>query len=133
MERHGFGNMYVHIATFILYGSFLEVRTGNSYDIVEDTFPRKPDESISPLPREDGRYKYTSGPPLPTIKSSTPSPNKFADEVHSPDRQQPFVEDESHTRNQNVIMIPLTPSVIQRENDNLNHKFPLDVIVSIAA
>ncbi|WMV33775.1 hypothetical protein MTR67_027160 [Solanum verrucosum] len=198
MERLGFGNMYVHIATFLLfcmapfwifnlaavntdsdtvkrvlgvtgiflslfgllYGGFWrirmrkrynlppyntccgkpyvvdcalwlfccycslaqEVRTGNSYDIVEDTFRRK-DENISPLPREDGRYEYTSGPPLPTIKTSTSSPSRFADEIPSPDRhEQLFVEDESHTKGQNVIMIPPTPSVIQREDDNLNHK-----------
>ncbi|KAK6786621.1 hypothetical protein RDI58_015146 [Solanum bulbocastanum] len=198
MERLGFGNMYVHIATFLLfcmapfwifnlaavnidsdtvrgilgvtgiflclfgllYGGFWriqmrkrynlppyntccgkpsvtdcalwlfccwctlaqEVRTGNSYDIVEDKFCRKLDESISPLPREDGLYN-TSGPPLannsspfPIIKSSTPNPSRFADEVHSPDRQQLFVEDKSHTRGQNAIMIPPTPSVIQRED-----------------
>ncbi|KAK4718312.1 hypothetical protein R3W88_016650 [Solanum pinnatisectum] len=198
MERLGFGNMYVHIATFLLfcmapfwifnlaavnidsdtvrgilgvtgiflclfgllYGGFWriqmrkrynlppyntccgkpsvadcalwlfccwctlaqEVRTGNSYDIVEDKFCRKLDESISPLPREDGLYN-TSGPPLannfspfPIIKSSTPNPSRFADEVHSPDRQQPFVEDKSHTRGQNAIMIPPIPSVIQRED-----------------
>lgn len=198
MERLGFGNMYVHIATFLLfcmapfwifnlaavnidsdtvrgilgvtgiflclfgllYGGFWriqmrkrynlppyntccgkpsvadcalwlfccwcslaqEVRTGNSYDIVEDKFCRKLDESISPLPREDGLYN-TSGPPLannsssfPIIKSSTPNPSRFADEVHSPDRQQPFVEEKSHTRGQNAIMIPPTPSVIQRED-----------------
>lgn len=199
MERLGFGNMYVHIATFLLfcmapfwifnlaavnidndtvrgvlgltgiflclfgllYGGFWriqmrkrynlppyntcfgkpsvadcalwlfccwcslaqEVRTGNSYDIVEDKFCRKQDESISPLPREDGLYKYTPGSPLannssppPIIKSSTPSPSRFADEVLSPDRQQPFMEDKSHTRGQNEIMIPPTPSVIQRED-----------------
>ncbi|KAH0658287.1 hypothetical protein KY285_029130 [Solanum tuberosum] len=198
MERLGFGNMYVHIATFLLfcmapfwifnlaavnidsdtvrgilgvtgiflclfgllYGGFWriqmrkrynlppyntccgkpsvadcalwlfccwcslaqEVRTGNSYDIVEDKFCRKLDESISPLPREDGLYN-TSGPPLannsssfPIIKSSTPNPSRFADEVHSPDRQQPFVEEKAHTRGQNAIMIPPTPSVIQRED-----------------
>ncbi|XP_004240851.1 uncharacterized protein [Solanum lycopersicum] len=198
MERLGFGNMYVHIATFLLfcmapfwifnlaavnidsdtvrgilgvtgiflclfgllYGGFWriqmrkrynlppyntccgkpsvadcalwlfccwcslaqEVRTGNSYDIVEDKFCRKLDESMSPLPREDGLYN-TSGPPLannssslPIIKSRTPNPSRFADEVHNHDRQQPFVEDESHTRGQNAITVPPTPSVIQRED-----------------
>lgn len=199
MERLGFGNMYVHIATFLLfcmapfwifnlaavnidsdtvrgvlgvtgiflclfgllYGGFWriqmrkrynlppyntccgkpsiadcalwlfccwcslaqEVRTGNSYHIVEDKFCTKLDESISPLPREDGLYKYTSGPPLannssplPIIKSSTPSHSRFTDEVHNPDREQPFTEDKSHTRGQNEIMIAPTPSVIQRED-----------------
>ncbi|KAJ8537919.1 hypothetical protein K7X08_014459 [Anisodus acutangulus] len=189
MERLGFGNMYVHIATFLLfcmapfwifnlaavnidnetvqgllgltgiflclfgllYGGFWriqmrkrynlppyntccgkpsvadcalwlfccwcslaqEVRTGNSYDIVEDKFCLKQDESISPLPREDGLYPLANNSSLPPIiKSSTTSPSKFADEVHSPDRQQ----DKSHTRGQNEIMIPPTPSVIQRED-----------------
>ncbi|KAH0665627.1 hypothetical protein KY285_026833 [Solanum tuberosum] len=53
-----------------------EVRTGNSYDIVEDKFRRK-DENISPLPREDGRYEYTSGPSLPTIKKQYIKPQQI--------------------------------------------------------
>ncbi|XP_019069821.3 uncharacterized protein [Solanum lycopersicum] len=79
-----------------------EVRTANSYDIVEDKFCRK-HENISPLPREEGRYTYTSATPLQTI----PSPSRSADELHSPE---------------NVIIIPPSPSVIQREEENLKQK-----------
>lgn len=164
MERLGFGNMYVHIATFLLfcmapfwifnlaavnidndsvrgalgltgiflclfgllYGGFWriqmrkrynlppyntccgkpsvadcalwlfccwcslaqEVRTGNSYDIVEDKFYMKQDESIAPLPREDVLYRSTQGSP----NSSPP----------------PIVKNE--------IMTPPAPSIIQRED-----------------
>ncbi|CAK9160609.1 unnamed protein product [Ilex paraguariensis] len=188
MERLGFGNMYVHIATFLLFcmapfwifnlaaininnesvrellgisGIFLcvfgllyggywrmqmrkrfnlptysfccgkpsvsdcalwlfccwcslaqEVRTGNSYDIVEDKLYRKQvDECgqspVSPLPREDAELQYRSDPSSPLrnnfspsriLKADSPSPSRFVEEYYGPGRQLPSVEEESHMR-----------------------------------
>lgn len=204
MERLGFGNMYVHIATFLLfcmapfwifnlaainidnetvrealgvtgiflcvfgllYGGFWriqmrkrfnlppynfccgkpviadcaawlfccwcslaqEVRTGNSYDIVEDKFCKKQVNDanqmpISPLPREDGEYQFryspspgTSSSPLRTITASSPSPSRFSNEYNSPGRHLPSVEEEYHTKAEDATMRPPTPSVITRED-----------------
>ncbi|PIN13350.1 hypothetical protein CDL12_14035 [Handroanthus impetiginosus] len=198
MERLGFGNMYVHIATFLLfcmapfwifnlaavnidhetvraalgltgiflcvfgllYGGFWriqmrkrfnlppdnfccgkpavtdcalwlfccwcslaqEVRTGNSYDIVEDKFYRKKDEHLPmpPLPREDGEFQFRSSPssPLrnsPSPKANSPSPSRFSKEYNSPVRQLSLIEEESRTPTKDDTMTPPVPSVIRRE------------------
>lgn len=183
MERLGFGNMYVHIATFLLfcmapfwifnlaavninnetvrealgvtgiflcvfgllYGGFWriqmrkrfnlpgsnfccnrpavtdcalwlcccwcslaqEVRTGNSYDVVEDELFKKEDEigqlPISPLPREDGEFEFRSSPNSPQIISkanNTPTPSRFS-------RDNNEIQDS---------MIPPAPNLIKRED-----------------
>ncbi|WOH09029.1 hypothetical protein DCAR_0728482 [Daucus carota subsp. sativus] len=200
MERLGFGNMYVHIATFLLfclapfwifnlaavnindevvrsilgltgvflcvfgllYGGFWriqmrkrfnlpshnfcwgkpavadcalwlfccwctlaqEVRTGNSYDIVEEKFyKKKGDENtqlpMSPLPREDGGgYHVKSGSnsplgnsPSPNIlKANSPSPSRFSNEYYSQ-----ITVAEQHSSIVEGIMKPPSPSVIQRD------------------
>ncbi|KAM7499419.1 hypothetical protein LguiA_023833 [Lonicera macranthoides] len=201
MERLGFGNMYVHIATFLLfcmapfwifnlaaininnetvrealgvtgiflcvfgllYGGFWriqmrkrfnlpsytfccgkpavtdcalwlcccwcslaqEVRTGNSYDIVEDKLYRKDVvESeqplpISPLPREDGEFNSrlspSSSPQI--IKTNSSSPSRFSRENHSPGTQLPLVEEESYTTEKDETMVPPIPSLIRREEN----------------
>ncbi|KAL6977523.1 hypothetical protein U1Q18_026322 [Sarracenia purpurea var. burkii] len=205
MERLGFGNMYVHIATFLLfclapfwifnlaaininneavrealgitgiflcvfgllYGGFWriqmrkrfnlppynfcfgnpavadctlwlfccwcslsqEMRTGNSYDIVEDKFYKKQGDAysqlpISPLHREDGDFQLGSGPSSPLGNISSPSqireaksPNhsRFSDAYCSPARHLPSVEEESRTRGEDQTMTPPSPSLIQRE------------------
>ena len=106
-----------------------EVRTGNSYDIVEDKFYRKQvDECgqlpISPLPREAGDFQLKSGPssPLGNIsspsqitKANSPSPSRLSKEYFSPDRRLPLVEEESPTRGKDKPMTPPSPSLIQRE------------------
>ncbi|KAL0303933.1 UNVERIFIED_CONTAM: hypothetical protein Sradi_6261400 [Sesamum radiatum] len=201
MERLGFGNMYVHIATFLLfcmapfwifnlaavnidnetvrealgvtgiflcvfgllYGGFWriqmrkrfnlppynfccgkpaitdcalwlfccwcslaqEVRTGNSYDIVEDKFYRKKGDQLpmSPLPREDGEFQLRSSPsslgnspsPPHIMKANSPSPSRFSKEYNSPGRQLPVIEEESRTHSKDETMTPPVPSVIHRE------------------
>lgn len=202
MERLGFGNMYVHIATFLLfcmapfwifnlaainidnetvrealgvtgiflcvfgllYGGFWriqmrkrfnlppynfccgkpviadcaawlfccwcslaqEVRTGNSYDIVEDKFYKKQVNDgnqmpISPLSREDGKYQFryspspgTSSSPLDTMTARSPSPSRLSKEYNSPGRHLPSVEEEYDTKAEDATMRPPTPSVITR-------------------
>lgn len=206
MERLGFGNMYVHIATFLLfcmapfwifnlaaininneairealgitgiflcvfgllYGGFWriqirkrfnlppysfccgkpaiadctlwlfccwcslaqEVRTGNTYDIVEDKFCRKQVDGsdqlpISPLPREGGDFQYRSGPssPLGNVSSSSqitkansPSPSRLPQGHYSPNRHLPLMEEEeSRSRGKDATMTPPAPSLIERE------------------
>ncbi|KAK3015189.1 hypothetical protein RJ639_005398 [Escallonia herrerae] len=207
LERLGFGNMYVHIATFLLfcmapfwifnlaaininneavrealgvtgiflcvfgllYGGFWriqlrkrfnlpsynfcfgkpavsdcvlwlcccwcslaqEVRTGNSYDIVEDKFYRKEMDGsvqlpISPLPRENGDFQFRSGPSSPlannsspsqTMKANSPSPSRFSKDYHSPGRQLAMVEEESYTRGKDETMTPPAPLQIQKEGN----------------
>ncbi|KAM4093680.1 hypothetical protein ACB094_06G136900 [Castanea mollissima] len=199
MERLGFGNMYVHIATFLLfcmapfwifnlaavnidndtarealgvtglvlcvfgllYGGFWrirmrkrfnlpaynfcfgepsaadctlwlfccwcslaqEVRTGNSYDIVENKFCIKHTE-LSPLPREDGAVKSRSGSSSPLgnysspsniLSTSSPSPSRIAKEYNSPERQLSTVKEELPAGGRGETMTPPSPSLIQRE------------------
>lgn len=205
MERLGFGNMYVHIATFLLfcmapfwifnlaavnidnevvrealgitgiilcafgllYGGFWriqmrkrfnlpaydfcfgrpalgdctlwlfccwcslaqEVRTGNSYNIVEDKFCRKQmddcnEPPISPLPREDGVVQFRSSPSSPLGNNfsptrnniaASPSSSRFAKEYYSPERPLSTVKEEPCERGKDETMIPPVPSLIQRE------------------
>lgn len=205
MERLGFGNMYVHIATFLLfciapfwifilaavnieneavreamgitgiilcafgllYGGFWriqmrkrfnlpaynfcfgrpalgdctlwlfccwcslaqEVRTGNSYNIVEDKFCRKQMDNgikppISPLPREDGVVQFRSSPssllgnnfsPTRNNMAASPSSSRFVKEYYSPERPLSTVKEEPCERGKDETMIPPAPSLIQRE------------------
>lgn len=206
MERLGFGNMYVHIATFVLfciapfwiftlaavninneaarealgvtgvilcafgllYGGFWriqmrkrfnlpaynfccgepaaadctlwlcccwcslaqEVRTGNSYDIVENALCRKQmdhgDPSpISPLPREDAVVQSISGPssslgndtsPSKILTtSSSPSPSRVSNGYFSPDRSLSTVKEEFFAGGRNETMTPPSTSPVQRE------------------
>ncbi|KAL3521276.1 hypothetical protein ACH5RR_019425 [Cinchona calisaya] len=206
MERLGFGNMYVHIATFLLfcmapfwifnlaaininneavrealgvsgiflcvfgllYGGFWriqmrkrfnlppynfccskpavadcavwlfccwcslaqEVRTGNSYDVVEDKFYKKQVNDsdqlpISPLPREDGEFLFRSSPSSPGISyspphvmgASSPSPSRFSKEYNSPGKDLPSVEEESHTGRKDGILTPPSLVSITREDN----------------
>ncbi|KAL9316204.1 hypothetical protein ACSQ67_017205 [Phaseolus vulgaris] len=181
MERLGFGNMYVHIATFMLfcpssywdhslffgalYGGFWriqmrrrfnlpsynfcfgkpsasdctlwlcccwcslaqEVRTANSYDIVEDKLCRKEgsyssdQQPMSPLPRED----VASGTSSPLGNNSSPSMIKpssplssssFLKEYRSPERPLSTVKEEPSERGKDDPMNPPTPPLIQRES-----------------
>lgn len=202
MERLGFGNMYVHIATFLLfcmapfwifnlaaininneavrealgvtgiflcvfgllYGGFWriqmrrrynlpaynfccskpavadcalwlfccwcslaqEVRTGNSYDVVEDKFCKKQDNDteevpISPLPREDGEYRFRSSPspsgirssPIEMMTASSPSPTRF---YKSPVRHLSSVEEENCPKPKDETMTPPAQSFVTRED-----------------
>ncbi|EEF41528.1 uncharacterized protein LOC8259503 [Ricinus communis] len=198
MERLGFGNMYVHIATFLLfcmapfwifnlaainidnetvrealgltgiilcafgllYGGFWriqmrkrfnlptyafcfgepavsdctlwlcccwcslaqEVRTGNSYNIVEDKFCRKHVDSskhLHPLPREDG-----SGPssqpgynhsPSKIVTANSPSPSRLINEHCNSDRPLSTVQEELSAVSKDETMIPPSPSLIERK------------------
>lgn len=200
MERLGFGNMYVHIATFILfctapfwifilaavnidddtvrqalvgvgivlcffgllYGGFWriqmrkrfnlprynfcfgqpsvsdctlwlcccwcslaqEARTGNSYDVVEDKFYRRRDDSsvqppISPLPREDATnspVRSNSSPSKITTHRAL-SPSNVLEGNHTPDNKPlSTVKEESSERGQDGEMSPPAPPVIHRES-----------------
>ncbi|KAK7320567.1 hypothetical protein VNO77_30171 [Canavalia gladiata] len=206
MERLGFGNMYVHIATFmlfcmapfwifilaavniesdtvrqalvvsgiilcffgLLYGGFWriqmrrrfnlptydfcfgkhsasdctlwlcccwcslaqEVRTANTYDIVDDKLCRKEvyngdQQPILPLlPRDDvsptksgtsSPLGYNSSPSM--IKPSSPlSSNIFVKGYYSPDRPLSTVKEELSERGKDGTMNPPTPPSIQRES-----------------
>ncbi|CAL0315780.1 unnamed protein product [Lupinus luteus] len=202
IERLGFGNMYVHIATFmlfcmapfwifiltavnieddtvrlalvgagiilcflgLLYGGFWriqirkrfnlpaynfcfgkpaasdctlwlccclcslaqEVRTRNSYDIIEHEFFRKENESgsdklqISPLPREDiESNKPVSSSPFghsnfPCI--TKPSSPQSSTGYHSPGTQLSTVKEDIPERGEDGIMNPPTPPLINRES-----------------
>ncbi|KAL8520320.1 hypothetical protein ACS0TY_011026 [Phlomoides rotata] len=199
MERLGFGNMYVHIATFLLfcmapfwifnlaavnidnetvrealgitgiflcvfgllYGGFWriqmrkrfnlpsykfccgkpavsdcalwlfccwcslaqEVRTGNSYDIVENKLYQK-DRVITPLNREDGEFEFRSHPGSPFRNSPSPSrntkanassPSRFSMEYSSPGRQLALIEEESSIRVKDETMTAPSPAVIRRD------------------
>lgn len=205
MERLGFGNMHVHIATFVLfcmapfwifilaavnieneavrealgvtgvvlcafgllYGGFWriqmrkrfnlpaynfccgepavadctlwlcccwcslaqEVRTGNSYDIVEDKFCWKQMDHgdllpISPLPREDAVVQSISGPSSPMRNdtspskihtTSSPSPGRVSKGYYSPDRPLSTVKEEFSAGGRDETMTPPSTSQIQRE------------------
>ncbi|CAH8339518.1 unnamed protein product [Eruca vesicaria subsp. sativa] len=194
MERVGFGNMYVHIATFILfclapffifnlaavnidnetvrealgvsgillcvfgllYGGFWriqmrkrfklpsykfcfgnaavadctlwlfccwcslaqEVRTVDSYEIVEDKFcqiAQQEKSLVSPLPREDGVFDPKIGvgsSPREMSGANSPNPSRFWKEVHSPSVQTPRENDE--VKNE-VVLTPPSPLSIHRE------------------
>ncbi|KAG6665959.1 uncharacterized protein LOC122301547 [Carya illinoinensis] len=193
MERLGFGNMYVHIVTFLLfcmapfwiftlasvnidneavrealvftglilcvfgllYGGFWriqmrkrfnlpaynfccgepvvsdcalwlfccwcslaqEVRTGNSYDIVEDKFYMKRMDNgnqlpISPLPREDGVVQSRSSPSSPLgdysrpskmLTTSSPSPSKVS-KGYSPESRLSTVKEEIYAGGRDKTM-----------------------------
>ncbi|KAL0299351.1 UNVERIFIED_CONTAM: hypothetical protein Sradi_6594900 [Sesamum radiatum] len=102
-----------------------EVRTGNSYDIVEDKFYKKKGDQLpmSPLPREDGEFQLRSSPsslgnspsPPHIMKANSPSPSRFSKEYNSPGRQLPVIEEESRTHSKDATMTPPGPSVIRRE------------------
>ncbi|XP_056173247.1 uncharacterized protein LOC115681256 [Syzygium oleosum] len=205
MERLGFGNMYVHIATFLLfcmapfwifnlaavnigndtvrealsvtgvilclfgllYGGFWriqmrkrynlppykfccgkpaitdcalwlcccwcslaqEVRTGNSYDIMEEKFCIKERDNgeqapISPLPNEDRVFELRSGSgsPAGNISSSpknaagnSPSPSRLSTGNRSPYRKLNVVKEEPSPRAKDEIMSPPAPLLIHKE------------------
>ncbi|KAL7146731.1 hypothetical protein ABFS83_06G061400 [Erythranthe nasuta] len=98
-----------------------EVRTGNSYDIVEDKFYRKKDENfpISPLPREEGEFQVRSSPSSPFGNSPSPpyftSPSQFPREYNSPKTRLSLIEEESRTHIKDETMTPPVSSVIRRE------------------
>ncbi|KAB5538636.1 hypothetical protein DKX38_016169 [Salix brachista] len=200
MERFGFGNMYVHILTFLLfclapfwifnlaavnidnetvrealgitgiilcafgllYGGFWriqlrkrfnlpaytfcfgepavsdctlwlcccwcslaqEVRTGNSYDIVEDKFYQKQMDSSNQMPHSPIYGKDGSNPSSPHGKNSSPSsvmtfnspsPSIISKEHETPGKLLPMVKAESSRGGTDDTMIPPAPSLIERE------------------
>ena len=106
-----------------------EVRTGNSYDIVENKFCIKHTElgnqlPISPLPREDGAIKSRSGSSSPSgnysspsniLSTSSPSPNRIAKGYYSPESQLFTMKEELPAGDKDETMTPPSPSLIQRE------------------
>ncbi|OVA17227.1 Uncharacterized protein family Cys-rich [Macleaya cordata] len=207
MERLGFGNMYVHIATFLLfctapffifnlaainidnevvqealgitgivlcifgflYGGFWriqmrkrfnlpanyfccgnpamtdcvqwlfccwcslaqEVRTVDSYDIVEDKFYRKEMSEtdrpvLTPLARENGsvQSRLSQGSPLWSSSSpskpgviNSPSPRRYSNGYDTPNGHLPMLVEGSSTRGEDRTMTPPSPLSIQREGD----------------
>ncbi|XP_010543691.1 PREDICTED: uncharacterized protein LOC104816522 [Tarenaya hassleriana] len=205
MERLGFGNMYVHIATFILfcsapffifilaavnidnemvrealgftgillclfgllYGGFWrtqmrkrfklpsynfcfgkstlsdctlwfcccwcslaqEVRTANSYEVVEDKFCQRRGQNgnlppVSPLPREDGVFDprnittaSISIPPRNITTASSPSPSRFWRESQSPNAQISTIKGDSLEKGgKDGALTPPSPLCIHRES-----------------
>ncbi|KAI6687185.1 hypothetical protein NL676_024013 [Syzygium grande] len=139
MERLGFGNMYVHIATFLLFcmapfwifnlAAVNIVRTGNSYDIMEEKFCIKERDNgeqapISPLPNEDRVFELRSGSgsPAGNISSSpkdaagnSPSPSRLSIGNRSPYRKLNVVKEEPSPRAKDEIMSPPAPLLIHKE------------------
>ncbi|KAI9102127.1 hypothetical protein K1719_023637 [Acacia pycnantha] len=197
MERLGFGNMYVHIVTFVLfctapfwifilaavnidndnvrqamigagivlclfgllYGGFWriqmrkrfklpaydfcfgkpsvsdcalwlcccwcslaqEARTGNSYDVVEDKFCRKRDDTsvqppISPLPREDASSPVGIRSSPSQVGTSRPlAPSGVPKGYHSPEKPLSTVREECLEGSRDREMSPPIPPVIHRE------------------
>ncbi|KAK7276447.1 hypothetical protein RIF29_17586 [Crotalaria pallida] len=102
-----------------------EVRTGNSYDIVEDKFFRKEIGTggdklpISPLPREDVA-STKSGTSSPLGNSSSPSMFKPSSPLsskgyYSPGTPLSTVREEHPERVEDGVMKPPTPPSIHRE------------------
>ncbi|XP_024927504.2 uncharacterized protein LOC125418125 isoform X2 [Ziziphus jujuba] len=103
-----------------------EVRTGNSYFIVEDKFCRKQLDNgdqlpISPLPREDGVAQYRSGPTSPLGNSfspsknniaASPSPSGLSKEYYSPERPLATVKEESFERDFTFTSMHLNGNVL---------------------
>ncbi|KAK6227719.1 hypothetical protein SCA6_000059 [Theobroma cacao] len=110
-----------------------EVRTGNSYDIIEDRFIKKQMDNgnqqlISPLPREDGIGQFSPGPssspgynssPSTRFTANSSSPRIVSKEYYSPDRQLSVVTEESSISGKDETMIPPTPSLIHRDEATL--------------
>jgi len=106
-----------------------EVRTGNSYDIVEDKFCRKQMDHgdplpISPLPREEAVVQSISGPSSPMgngtspstiLTTSSPSPSRLSKGYYSPDRLLSTVKEEFSAGGRDETMTPPSTSRIQRE------------------
>ncbi|XP_073125255.1 uncharacterized protein [Henckelia pumila] len=103
-----------------------EVRTGNSYDIVENKFCKKKDEvsPISPLPREDGEFQFRSGPGSPSannsspshiMKTSSPSPSRFFNEHQRHTAEHSVIEHGSFAHDTDETMSPPAPAVIRRD------------------
>ncbi|GAA0138568.1 hypothetical protein LIER_34953 [Lithospermum erythrorhizon] len=106
-----------------------EVRTGNTYDVIDQKFCEKDVKEtnnlpISALPREGGEFQFVSSTKSPFKNSSSqseimnarsPSPSRFLKEYTSPAREFPCVDEESHTRNTDEAMRPPAHSVINRE------------------
>ncbi|KAL8093777.1 uncharacterized protein LOC141693352 isoform X2 [Apium graveolens] len=97
-----------------------EVRTGNSYDILEDRLCRKHlDRSIqlpiSPLPREDGDFHITfaASSSAEITKAKTPSPTRFSEDYINPSRELCDREEDGKTGNPDM-MTPPAPPLIQR-------------------
>ena len=106
-----------------------EVRTGNSYDIIEDKLCRKEvyssdQQLMSPLPREDVASSK-SGTSSPLGNNSSPSMIKpssplnssgFVKGYYSPERSLSTVKEEVPERSKDGTMNPPTPPSIQRES-----------------
>nr|KYP73110.1 hypothetical protein KK1_005723 [Cajanus cajan] len=106
-----------------------EVRTGNSYVIVEDKLYRKDvynsdQQPISPLPREDvASAKSGTSSPLGNnsspsmMKPSSPlSSSSFVKGYYSPERPLPTVQEEFPERGKDATMNPPSPLSIHRES-----------------
>ncbi|XP_057441743.1 uncharacterized protein LOC130733537 [Lotus japonicus] len=107
-----------------------EVRTANSYDIVEDKFYKKgiyadDQPQISPLPREDvaSTKSGTSGTSSPLGFNSSPSRFKPSSPLSSPfkgrynpDRPLSSVTEEVPEKAKDGVMNPPTPPSIHRES-----------------
>ncbi|XP_039132417.1 uncharacterized protein LOC120269163 [Dioscorea cayenensis subsp. rotundata] len=105
-----------------------EVRTADSYEIVEDKFFMKqtdPDGQVtlSPLPREDGLPLFTSNPGSPYRSTSSPpifilsslSPSRLSG-AYTPDRQLPTVDEDSPTAKANTMKPPTHPKIHRGDN-----------------
>ncbi|KAA8517700.1 hypothetical protein F0562_015174 [Nyssa sinensis] len=104
-----------------------EVRTADSYDVIEDKFCRKhTDENsqppLSPLPRENGSVQFRSGqssplwnPRLSMLSMADSSgPSRFSKDYYNADGERPQVGEEFSPKGVDNSMRPPIPSLIKR-------------------
>ncbi|KAB5544417.1 hypothetical protein DKX38_012529 [Salix brachista] len=104
-----------------------EVRTGNSYEIVEDKLCHKQMDSSNEMPNSPSPCKDGSNPSSPLgnnsspskfMISNSPSPSTVSKGYNTPSRQLPMVKEESSREAKDETMTPPAPSLIERETNS---------------
>ncbi|KAI3735031.1 hypothetical protein L6452_14517 [Arctium lappa] len=91
-----------------------EVRTGNSYDIIEDKFYKKPGDELTSMPSRE-----ESGPSSPPcdISSTTLGPRRVSEDDRSSARQPSIVEKDSSSGGKDATLEPPFQCFILREDN----------------
>jgi Cys-rich protein (TIGR01571 family) len=101
-----------------------EVRTGNSYDIVEDKLCQKEMDSSNQMPQSPFSGKDGSNPSSPLgnnsspssdVITNSPSPSIISKGHVTPGKHLPMVKEEPSRGGKDETMTPPAPSLIERE------------------
>lgn len=101
-----------------------EVRTGNSYDIVEDKLCQKEMDSSNQMPHSPFSGKDGSNPSSPLGNNSSPSSDMITNSPSpsiiskghvTPGKHLPMVKEETSRGGKDETMTPPAPSLIERE------------------